>query len=94
MSDISEAQVEAPAASCLLAHNFRVTEGQRYAQCLSMQQHTMVWKVGSIVAGDPSIPHARLINVRDPLRTKTISCTTLVDRVYYQLVAESAAGTG
>ncbi len=70
-----------------MAQKFRVTEGQRYAQRLSMQQRSMVWKV-------VPIPHARLINVQDPLRTKTISCTTLVDQVYYQLVAESATGMG
>ncbi len=54
----------------------------------------MVWKVGSILSSTVPIPHARLINVQDPLRTKTISCTTLVDQVYYQLVAESATGMG
>ncbi len=54
----------------------------------------MVWKVGSILSNTVPIPHARLINVQDPLRTKTISCTTLVDQVYYQLVAESATGMG
>jgi hypothetical protein len=50
--------------------------------------------VGSILSSTPAIPHARLINVQDPLQTKTISCTTLVDRVYYQLVSESATGIG
>ncbi len=77
-----------------MAQKFRVTKGQRYAQHLSMQQRAMVWKVGSILSSTVPIPHARLINVQDPLRTKTISCTTLVDRVYYQLVAESATGMG
>ncbi len=67
--------------------SFRVTEGQRDAQRLSMRQRTMVWKMGCILCSFP-IPHARLINVHDPLRTKTISCTTLVDRVYYQPVSE------
>ncbi len=70
--------------------SFRVTEGQRYAQRLSMRQRTMVWKVGSILSNTVPIPHARLINVHDPLRTKTISCTTLVDRVYYQPVSENS----
>ncbi len=77
-----------------MAQKFRVTEGQRYAQRLSMQQRAMVWRVGSILSITVPIPHARSINVQDPLRTKTISCTTLVDRVYYQLVAESATGIG
>ncbi len=54
----------------------------------------MVSKVGSILSSTVPIPHARLINVQDPLQTKTISCTTLANQVYYQLVAESATGMG
>ena len=72
----------------------RVREGQRYAQRLNMYHRTAVWKVGSIISSTLAIPHACLINVQDPLQTKTISCTTLVDRVYYQLVSESATGVG
>ncbi len=74
-----------------MEQKFRVTKGQRYAQRLR-QQRAMVWKVRS--TSTVPVPHARLINVQDPLRTKTISCTTLVDQVYYQLVAESATGMG
>jgi hypothetical protein len=77
-----------------MAQKLRVREGQRYAQRLSMQHRTAVWKVGSILSKTLAIPHARLINVQDPLQTKTISCTTLVDQVYYQLVGESATGIG
>ncbi len=77
-----------------MAQKLGVKEGQRYAQRLSMQHRTAVWKVGSILSSTAPIPHARLINVRDPLQTKTISCTTLVDRLYYELVAESATGIG
>ncbi len=77
-----------------MAQNLRVRKGQRYTQRLSMQHRAAVWKVGSILSGTVAIPHARLINVQDPLQTKTISCTTLVDRVYYQLVYESATGIG
>ena len=77
-----------------MAQKLRVREGQRYAQRLSMQHRTAVWKVGSILSSPLPIPHARLINVQDPLQTKTISCTTLVDRMYYQLVSESATGIG
>ncbi len=77
-----------------MAQKLRVREGQRYAQRLNMQHRAAVWKVGSILSSTVPIPHARLINVQDPLSTKTISCTTLVDRVYYQLVSESATGIG
>lgn len=71
-----------------------VKEGQRYAQRLSAPQRASIWKVGTILEIDPRIPHARLINVADPLQTKTISCNALRDRAYFELVAESATGMG
>ncbi len=77
-----------------MPQTLRVREGQRYTQRLSMQHRTAVWKVGSILSSTVAIPHALLINVQDPLQTKTISCTTLANRMYYQLVAESATGIG
>ncbi len=77
-----------------MAQTLRVREGQRYTQRLSMQHRTAVWKVGSILSSNLAISHARLINVQDPLQTKTISCTTLANHVYYQLVSESATGIG
>ncbi len=77
-----------------MPQTLRVKEGQRYTQRLSMQHRTAVWKVGSILSSTVAIPHALLINVQDPLQTKTISCTTLANRMYYQLVAETATGIG
>ncbi len=77
-----------------MAQRFNVKEGQRYAQRQSAQKRASIWKVGAILATDPSIPHARLINVADPLQTKTISCFALRDRLYYELVAETATGMG
>ena len=77
-----------------MAQKLGVKEGQRYAQRRSKHQRTAVWKVGSILSSTVTIPHALLINVQDPLQTKTISCTTLADQLYYHLVAESATGIG
>ena len=77
-----------------MAQRFSVKEGQRYAQRLSIQSRVAVWKVGAIVSSGATIPHARLINVADPLQTKTISCFTLRDQMYYELVAETATGVG
>ncbi len=77
-----------------MTQKLRVKEGQRYAQRLSLQHRTAVWKVGSILSSTLPMAHACLVNVQDPLQTKTISCTTLADRVYYQLVSESATGLG
>ena len=77
-----------------MAQRFNVKEGQRYAQRVSVQRRASIWKVGAILATDPSIPHARLVNVADPLHTKTISCFALRDRAYYELIAETATGMG
>lgn len=77
-----------------MVERLSVKEGQRYAQRLSIQQRAAIWKVGSIVSSGATIPHARLINVADPLQTKTISCFTLRDRMYYELIAETATGVG
>jgi hypothetical protein len=82
-----------------------VREGQRYAQRLTVRERASVWKVGAIVATGPNvatgsnvatgpkIPHARLINVADPLQTKTISCFALRELMYYELIAEANTGT-
>ena len=77
-----------------MPQTLRVKEGHRYTQRLTMQHRTAVWKVGSILSSTVAIPHALLINVQDPLQTKTISCTTRANRMYYQLVAEGATGIG
>ena len=71
-----------------------VKEGQRYAMRLTVRERASVWKVGAIVATGPKIPHARLVNVADPLQTKTISCFALRELVYYELITETAAGNG
>ncbi len=77
-----------------------VREGQRYVQRLTIRERASVWKVGAIVATGPNvatgpkIPHARLINVADPLQTKTISCFALRELMYYELIAEANTGTG
>ncbi len=70
-----------------------VKEGQRYAQRRTKRFRVPVWKVGSILSS-AAIPHARLIDVEDPLHTKTISCATLSDQMYYELVGNSATGIG
>ena len=75
-------------------HGAEVQRERRAAQRLSAQKRASIWKVGAILATDPSIPHARLVNVADPLQTKTISCYALRDRAFYELIAETATGMG
>ncbi len=70
-----------------------VREGQRYAQRFRIKNRPAIWKVGSVKESG-SIPHARLVNVEDPLQTKTISCVTLISGSLFELVADSPVGTG
>lgn len=74
-----------------MAQRYSVSEGQRYVQRRGLHYRPSIWKVGSIKAGTGQIPHALLINVDNPLETKTISCPTLADKIYYELIAESVA---
>jgi len=68
-----------------------VKQGQRYAQRVAGQQRATVWKVGAIETEVVAVPHARLVNESDPLETRTISCPTLADRFFYELVGDTPA---
>ncbi len=76
-----------------MAKNRTVCEGQRYVQRPGMRNWRAIWKVGAIKAGDVPIPHARLVNVTDPLCSKTISCITLADPAFYELLSDAAGPT-
>jgi hypothetical protein len=77
--------------SGVMAQRFNVQEGQRYVQKSGPITRPSIWKVGSIKASSLPVPHALLVKVDDPLHTKTISCTTLADRIYYELIGDPAA---
>ena len=77
-----------------MTYRLKVKEGQRYAQRLNVASRASVWKVGSILSNVVAVPHARLVNVEDPFQTKTISCTTLANKLYYELVADHHTGLG
>lgn len=67
-----------------------VREGQCYAQSYGVRFRPSVWQVGSVKTDSATIPHAQLVNVEDPLQTKTISCVTLINRIYYELINDAA----
>jgi hypothetical protein len=71
--------------------SFIVKQGQRYAQRVAGHHRATVWKVGAIETEVVPVPHARLVNESDPLETRTISCRTLTDRFFYELVADAPA---
>ncbi len=74
-----------------MAQRINVRAGQRYVQRLGLHYRPSIWKVCSIKASAGLIPHALLFNIDDPLETKTISCPTLADNIYYELLADNTA---
>ena len=69
--------------------SWNIEKGQRYVQRPKAEHRHGIWEVGSIQTGGLAIPHARLINVDDPMRSKTISCSALADPSYYELLRET-----
>lgn len=69
-----------------------VRQGQRYAQRFEVRERAAIWEVNAIRNGTVPVPHARLIDVDDPLHTKTISCLALTNPSYYELIADSSPG--
>ena len=67
----------------------RVECGQRFAQRVGFPTRTAVWEVGFVQSDSVPVPHARLVNVEDPLRTKTISCMTLANPAFYEFLGVS-----
>ncbi|MDH3472727.1 MAG: hypothetical protein OEM59_03455 [Rhodospirillales bacterium] len=64
-----------------------VFEGQCYSQKLmNWNSKYLIWRVKSICDTAMRMPHAQLVNVKDPLETRTVSCRTLINRAYYELV--------
>lgn len=70
-----------------------VQKGQRYVQRPAAHSKHVIWEVGAIKTRDGAIPHAHLVKVDDPLRCKTISCNTLADPSYYELLKDAPAPT-
>ncbi len=68
----------------------KVKEGQVYTDLPSNRPGSRLWKVESLRENAMEVPHARLIDLRDPISTKTISCRALKSRTYYELVSEPA----
>lgn len=69
-----------------------VRQGQRYAQRLGICERVAIWEVGSIRNGALPVPHARLVDIDDPLHTKTISCLALANPAFFELIADPAPG--
>jgi len=72
----------------------KVKEGQRYAQRPGAHCPATVWQVGAVRQDAVPVPHARLVRLDDPLQTKTISCATLADPTFYELIGDIPSHSG
>ena len=66
----------------------RVREGQCYAKVSDPPGCAMLWDVKSVSTQFLSLPHARLVNQKDPRDIRTISCDTIADGRFFKLVSE------
>ena len=71
-----------------MARRSKVREGQLYLQLPRDRASSRMWEVETIYEDAAHIPHARLVNIRDPLDTRTVSCGALTNRKDYELVAD------
>ena len=77
-----------------MAKKWVVQKGQRYVQRPSTHFRHVIWEVGAVKAGNAPTPHAHLVKVDDPLRCKTISCCTLADPSFYELLSDTGSSPG
>ena len=62
-----------------------VNAGDFYSQKLKYwNSHHLVWRVKSVSNTAMDMPHAQLINIRDPFETRTISCRILTNAAFYE----------
>jgi len=73
-----------------MALHSKVKEGQVYTDLPSNRPGSRLWKVERFCENAMGVPHARLIDLRDPTSTKLISCGALQSRTHYELVSEPA----
>ncbi len=69
----------------------KVREGQLYRKLFRDRASSRTWEVEIIYEDAALIPHARLVNIRDPMDTRTLSCGALTNRKDYELVADPPA---
>ena len=66
-----------------------VRKGQQYAQFFRSSSFPQVWTVERVFYDTVRVPHAFLVNREERTSTKTISCSTLVDKMQYHPVGNS-----
>lgn len=69
-----------------------VSAGDFYSQKLKhWDTQYLVWRVKSVSNTAMDLPHAQLINIRDPFETRTIACRILTNAAFYERLDGRAA---
>lgn len=66
-----------------------VSAGQRYIKSYHLTQDRTVWEVVDVKVVGQALPHAQLVNCRDPSDMRTVSCAELVHGGAFSLAEES-----
>ena len=66
-----------------------VRKGQQYARFLGSSSSAQIWTVERVFYDTVRVPHAYLVSRDEPTSTKTISCSTLIDKMQYHPVGIS-----
>ncbi len=66
-----------------------VRKGQQYTRSFRGSSFTQVWTVERVFYDTVRVPHASLVSREEPTSTKTISCSTLIDKGQYHPVRNS-----
>ena len=65
-----------------------VIAGQRYIKYYKLSSDCTEWKVLSVSDMDEPIPHAQLVNCKDPFDMRTVSCAEIVEGGSFGLADE------
>ncbi len=63
-----------------------VRKGQQYARFLRGSSSAQIWTVERVFYDTVRVPPAYLVSRDKPTSTKTISCSTLIDKMQYHPV--------
>ncbi len=63
-----------------------VRKGKHYARFLRSSSSAQIWTVERVFYDTVRVPHAYLVSKDEPTSTKTISCSTLIDKMQYHPV--------
>jgi len=66
-----------------IGHDYHVTAGQQYVQ---VNAYRNIWEVKDVFNLSDDIAHARLARVDEPSIMKTVSCISLAEGTFFELV--------